>query len=104
VFADELKFAMRRRGGMTAALWTNRRILVCDCSRVGVAIDFSSSANVRFALYGGVSRVSQFFAVAQRVTQPVDIGHNLSATIAHKRVPAFGGPQRMLETKLLLLS
>ena len=37
MFADELKFAMRRRRGMTVALWTNRRIPVFGRGEVGLA-------------------------------------------------------------------
>jgi hypothetical protein len=46
--------------------------------------------------------VSQFFAVAQRVTQAVDICHNLFATIARKRVPVFWRTTTNLASELLV--
>jgi hypothetical protein len=46
--------------------------------------------------------VSQFFAVAQRVTQAVDICHNLFATIARKRLPIFWRPTTNFASELLL--
>jgi hypothetical protein len=46
--------------------------------------------------------LSQFFAVAQRVTQAIDIRHNLFATIARKGVPVFWRSMTNLASELLL--
>jgi hypothetical protein len=94
---------MHRRGiplkQLMDCLRTNRRTPVCGRSEVELATDLDRRRMFVLASLAECHPVSQFFAVAQRVMQSLDICHNLSATISPQTRTDFRRPTTKVRDK-----